>query len=359
MIGGARGPLRLAVDAAGLAHDRRGMGRIVRATLASALRDDAYRVTLLAGGQDARALRVEYADVAIRPARSAKRRGRYDVVWYPFNGMRFASAAPSLVMMHDAFAFTEPARDAVARFREQTPMRRAARTATRLMVNSVWTRGEVAHAFSLAPEAIAVVPPAPDASFFPATSDALPPPLRAHRFVLIVGVREPRKNARLAIDACALALRAPEESLVIAGELGPDDRERVRRLRVPAGEIAASDAMLRALYRNAAAVLVPSLAEGFGLVAVEAMACGAPVLASDRAALPEATAGAAELLDPKDAGRWANAIRALLDDPVRAAALGARGAARFAHVDRDAPVRATLALLRETAQFDIDRGPRT
>ncbi len=110
--------------------------------------------------------------------------------------------------------------------------------------------------------------------------------------------------------------------------------------------------MTRRCVRSIAAlglVLVPSLAEGFGLVAAEALACGAPVFAARTAALPQTTGGAAELLDPCDAHAWAAAIRTVLDDPVRREALRTRSMARFAGADRDAFAQATLRLLKEAA----------
>jgi len=138
--------------------------------------------------------------------------------------------------------------------------------------------------------------------------------------------------------------------LVVVGELDDRDRAFARALQLRCGEIAASDELLRALYRNASAVLVPSFAEGFGLVAVEAMACGAPVVAADAAALPEATDGVALLLDPHDVIAWTQAIRELFDDGAAASALRARAAARFAFGDRRAPGRRTLAIVREMAR---------
>jgi glycosyltransferase involved in cell wall biosynthesis len=191
------------------------------------------------------------------------------------------------------------------------------------------------------------VRPEPDRFWFPALNDPLPEPLAGTRVVLVVGAHEPRKNVRLVLAACARALRGPREVLVIVGRLEKRDRAYARELRVRVGEIDASDAMLRALYRNAALVLVPSLAEGFGLVAIEAMACAAPVVASDTSAIPEATCGAALLLDPRDPALWAGAIRGLLDDESRASAMRARGAARFAFADRAKPAREMLTLLRE------------
>lgn len=346
---GAR--IRLAVDAANVLRDRRGMGRIARAVLAAASAAPDFEVTLLADRRDdVAALRHEVWVHAVRPAATARRRGEYDVVWFPFNGMRFAAAAPSLVTMHDAFAFTEPHVERIARFREQRPIRRAARDATRILTDSAWSRAEIVRELGVAPERIAVVHPSPDRFWFPAHDERLPKPLTGQRYALVVGVREARKNARLALEACVAALQGPGESLVIVGELQPATRQYARTLGLRAGEIAAGDDALRALYRNARVVLVPSFAEGFGLVAIEAMACGAAVIASNASALPEATDGAALLLDPRDTAGWAHAIRRLFDDDAALAALRARGATRFAAADRDASQRRVLALLRELAR---------
>ncbi len=338
----------LAIDAAALAHDRRGMGRLVRGAVRVFARDPGLRLTLLAARRSARTLADEFPGIAVQPAATARRAGRYDAVWFPFNGMRFVPAAPAVVTMHDAFAFTQPHPERIARFREQAPMRRAARRAARIAVDSQWTYAEVVRELRPARCEPVVIAPVPDAFFFPAPDDSPPPPLDALPFVLLVGVREPRKNASMALAACARALRGAE-TLVIVGQLSPHDRELAQRSGLRCGEIAASDGVLRALYRNAALVLVPSLAEGFGLIAVEALACGVPVLASSTTALPQATGSAALLLDPHDAALWARKIRMLLDEPERAAQLRARARAQFARSDREAFARATLALLRESA----------
>ncbi len=327
------------------------MGRIARAVLAAASAALDFDVTLLADRRDdTAALRREFPAGVVRPAGTARRRRQYDVVWYPFNGMRFTAAAPSLVTIHDALAFTEPHSERIARLREQRPIRRAAREGTRILTDSAWSRAEIVRELGVAPERIAVVHPSPDSFWFPARDERLPLPLAGTRYALVVGVREARKNARLALEACAAALHGAGESLVIVGELEAATRAYAGTLGLRAGEIAATDVVLRALYRNARVVLVPSLAEGFGLVAIEAMACGAAVIASNASALPEATDGAALLLDPRDTAGWARAIRSLFDDDAAVRALRARGAARFAAADRDASQRRTLALLRELAR---------
>jgi glycosyltransferase involved in cell wall biosynthesis len=341
---------RIAIDASNFVRDRRGMGRLARPVLRAACDDDRFEVTLLADKpSDLRALRAEFAGVRLRSTASARRGKRYDVVWFPFNGMRYSVAAPAIVAINDAFAFTEPHGERIARLREQSPIRRAAREASRVVTISKWSRAEIARELGLPLERIEVIVPAPDPFWHPGGGDVLPDALERSRFALVVGAGEARKNVRLAIDACARAFDRPDQWLAIVGRLNDDDRAFARSLGVRAGEISASDAMLRALYRRASVVLVPSLAEGFGLVAVEALACGAPVLAADATALPEATAGAATLLDPTDPAVWARTIRTLFDDEFAASAARARALARFASLDRNAPVRRTLALLDEIA----------
>ncbi len=345
----ARPDLALAVDAANLARDRRGMGRLARGVLIAAAEAGDIAITLLA---DKRADRDELAaefPYPIEPTAAARERARFDCVWFPFNGMRYRTHAPSIVSMHDAFAFTLPDADPIARARVRRPMRRAAREAARIVVDSLWSRDEIAREIRIANERMTVVVPTPDPFWFPATDDALPTELATRRCVVFVGPGDARKNVRLAIDACARAFSHPSETLVVVGELGPAERAYARGARVNAGEIAASDALLRTLYRNAAMVLVPSLAEGFGLVAIEAMACGTPVLASNATALPEATAGAAALLNPHDVGLWAGAIRTLLDDDARRETYRARAMTTFAFADRMAGARATLGVVRDVA----------
>lgn len=345
-----RSAFRLAIDAANLTRDRRGMGRLTRAVLAQAFADKSIEVTLLAEkSADARALRLEFPLATVRWPIAAATSRAYDAVWFPFNGMRFASGPPSLVTIHDAFAFTEPHAGRIARFREQAPIRRAAAKATRILTDSRWSRDEIVRVLKVARERIDVILPSPERYWFPAGGDILPTPLAGRKYALLVGVREQRKNARTALEACARALRGPGETLVIVGELAPQDRARALELRLSCGEISASDELLRALYRNASAVLVPSYAEGFGLVAVEALACGAPLIASNATALPEACDGAALLVDPHDVAAWSQAIRNLFDDAEQASDLRARAAARFASSDRTRSGRETVALLRALA----------
>ena len=106
---------------------------------------------------------------------------------------------------------------------------------------------------------------------------------------------------------------------------------------------------LAGLYTAAAVYLDPSLQEGFGMQVVEAMACGTPVVCSDRGALPEVTAGAALLADPTDADALAQGILALEQDPAKADALAQRGRERSRVFDWGSTAQVVLDGLRRLA----------
>jgi glycosyltransferase involved in cell wall biosynthesis len=89
-----------------------------------------------------------------------------------------------------------------------------------------------------------------------------------------------------------------------------------------------TDAELRALYEGASCFVLPSLYEGFGLPALEAMSCGCPVIASNTASLPEVCGDGALLCDPRDPKDIAARISFLLDQPGERERLRQRGMAR-------------------------------
>jgi len=108
-----------------------------------------------------------------------------------------------------------------------------------------------------------------------------------------------------------------------------------------------SDAELASLYTRARALLMPSLYEGFGLPALEAMACGTPVLASRDAALREVCGGAAEHIDAGDVASWREALQALLANPARATALTEAGLRHARAFTWERTARLTRAVYEE------------
>jgi len=168
--------------------------------------------------------------------------------------------------------------------------------------------------------------------------------LEPRSYVLFVGTVEPRKGIDVLLAAHA-ALRGtghPDLRLVIAGPPGWGKTPALDGPGVVApGRI--DEATLDALYRGAAALAVPSRSEGFGLPALEAMARGCPVVASDAGALPEVVGDAALLVPAGDADALAGALDRLLSDDGLAASLGAAGHRRAAGFTWSACVAAHLA----------------
>jgi glycosyltransferase involved in cell wall biosynthesis len=147
-------------------------------------------------------------------------------------------------------------------------------------------------------------------------------------YVLFVGTPEPRKNLPRLVEAMkALRQRGIEQRLVIAGGGGwgrvPLDSAEVHIL----GRV--TDEELVSLYTHASCLALPSLYEGFGLTAVEAMAVGTPVVASRTGSLPEITGNAAVLVDPYDINAIAAGLERAIGERNALSALGRERAKQF------------------------------
>jgi glycosyltransferase involved in cell wall biosynthesis len=163
--------------------------------------------------------------------------------------------------------------------------------------------------------------------------------------VFVVGTPEPRKNLVRTVTAARMA--APDLELVLVGH-----RERIRTLlEGNASEVnligSLSDRDLPLVLHGAQLALYPSLAEGFGLPALEALAAGVPLVTSDRTALPEVVGKAAVLVNPESTEAISAAIRSLLDDKERRRQLVELGTARAREFTWERSARDVLALYRE------------
>ncbi|GAC1389294.1 MAG: hypothetical protein NVSMB31_05090 [Vulcanimicrobiaceae bacterium] len=158
--------------------------------------------------------------------------------------------------------------------------------------------------------------------------------LQNRPYVLLPGGLHHRKNADLVLKGWArIHQHRPELLLVIANHPNPMYQQPVDALGKSVRTMGfVDDQELRSLYRSARVVWFPSLYEGFGLPVAEAMACGAPVLASDSSSIPEVAGDAAVLVDANNVQAHVDALTDLaFDEPVRRD-LGMRGqkrAARF------------------------------
>ncbi|HET9028843.1 MAG TPA: glycosyltransferase family 1 protein [Candidatus Aquilonibacter sp.] len=312
-------PLSLAVDARVVAQDTRGIGRYERAILRRLAGRPDVQLTLLLPELlpflRKRALADALESPDFRLARRADAR-RDDLIWHPANGTFFTPVVPSVVTMHDAVPFRFPPEDARARASAQEPFLLSARTATAFITPSEFGKREIVDVFDIDPERVHVIYHGVEPTFTPGPADALPAAV-APPYILFVGdpLGERRKNFSILYDAHRAAWPdADGPAIVVAGSRNPH-LERV----VYAGEVGddlttRENVVLRALYRGALALAVPSYHETFGMPLIEAMACGTPVVASDASCLPEIGADAALYAQPDDPREWAAALRQVADD---------------------------------------------
>lgn len=173
-------------------------------------------------------------------------------------------------------------------------------------------------------------------------------------YVLFVGTLEPRKNIGTLLDAWELLVKRSSSlpKLRLVGAARPDAGTWLARIQVPplAGTVEYAgyipDAARRDVYCGARLLVLPSWHEGFGLPALEAMALGVPVVASNRGALPEVVGEAGILVSPDDARGLAAAIERVLRDPIAAAEMSARGLRQAGRFNWDEAARQMLDALR-------------
>jgi len=270
-----------------------------------------------------------------------------------------ARRAAQIVTIHDLDFLDHPEHTAREIRRDYPALAaRHARRASRVIVSSWQTAHEVETRLGVDASRIVLCPAgAPDWA-----RDVGAATTRTPRHVLFLGTLEPRKNIAGLLDAWERVLAALPDAppLVLAGRATPEterDRERLRREPL-AGHVRAEgyvdDAGRQALYRDAAALVVPSFHEGFGLTALEAMACGVPVVASNRGSLPDVVGDAGLLVDPADAGAMAQALLAAIGDANVRARLIAAGHARAESFSWDASAATLIDAYRAAAA----EGPR-
>ena len=235
-----------------------------------------------------------------------------------------------------------------------------ARTADAIITPTESVRGDVCEVLKVSPEKVFAIPEAARTCFrsleFAETADVRRRLGIGDDFLLTVGTLEPRKNLSVLVSAFAeVACARPKDNtqLVIAGGRGwlsgplfEVIEKSPARDRIVLTDYLRDDD-LRALYSSCRAFVYPSIHEGFGLPPLEAMACGAPVIASRIPALEETTGGAALLFDPKSPAELARNILELLENENARRELSTAGQRRAAEFSWEKTARLTWNVYEE------------
>jgi glycosyltransferase involved in cell wall biosynthesis len=252
------------------------------------------------------------------PAKAARMRA--SLVFSPANLAPLAWPR-NVIMVHDAAPFRRPeAYSRMYRSWHRQLGAACARRALRVVTVSEFSKRELVELLGLHPEVVTVIRGGVDERFTPnGDRQRVPAKLGLDRpYVLTIGTDDQRKNLA-ALSVAAERLGRSGFDIIRAGDARPhfSGTSAVTGVR-SIGYVEEDD--LPGLYRAASAFVLPSVYEGLGLPCLEAMACGVPVVAADRAALPETCGPAAVLVDPDDPVGIADALGRVVED----AALRAR-----------------------------------
>jgi glycosyltransferase involved in cell wall biosynthesis len=281
--------------------------------------------------------------------------GRVDVVHAAHPLLIPARRAAQVVTIHDLFFLDHPerVRDEIRRdYPALAPPH--ARRADAIITSSIRTQRLIVERLGVAEDRVYCCPPGAPAWKALGRAANLP----TNGYALLLGTLEARKNLGVVLDAftqLAQSRRAPR--LMIAGSATPDAAEWLQRISQPPLKDVVSyvgyvrDEEREALFAGARVLLLPSIDEGFGLTALEAMSAGVPLIASNRGSLPEVVGTGGLLLEPDDAQAWASAIDRITNEESWAREQGCAGlerakvftwegtAARLAQAYRDAIAR--------------------
>jgi glycosyltransferase involved in cell wall biosynthesis len=292
--------------------------------------------------------------------RAAQRAGVH-LIHAPAYTAPFWSPVPVVLTVHDVSYERQPQWYPYRRdWARRAFYRRSAHVASHILTDSHFSASEITAAYGITADRITVTPLGVD-SVFQVGAPTLDRTRRAgvsSPYLLHVGDLHERRNLLMLIEAVLsarhLSRSAQELSLVLVGkDLGVGDSVRARAAQAGAVDAvvqlgSVNEEELRTLYQGALALAYPSLYEGFGLPLVEAMACGAPVIASNVASMPEVLGDAGVLIHPTDTVAWTHAIVDLLNDSEKYQRLRATGIRRAAEFTWERTARLTLDVYRRS-----------
>jgi glycosyltransferase involved in cell wall biosynthesis len=383
--------MRIGIDGSCLSN-RRGFGRFTRRLLEALARqpsDHDFTVFIDQPSSAALELPVSFdrvvVDVGEAPTQAASAQGRrrwrdllamgravarrrIDLMYFPATYSFFPvwNVAKLVVTMHDTLPLSHPelvfprlSGRLAWRLKETV----AARCADRIVTVSQASRRAIQAWLGWPENRIRLITEGPDPIFRPCAGGpeaaavmrrySIPPEAP---YLLYVGGLSPHKNLPRLVEAFARSA-PPDVRLVLTGDLAdvfhthvPEIRSAIARHELTHRVLMTGfvpDPDLVFLYSRAMALVQPSLLEGFGLPAIEAMACGTPVISSRAGSLPEVVGEAGVYFDPTDVDSIAGAIRTFLDDPDQRPLLAHRALARSRLFTWDAAAAALLDCFAE------------
>jgi len=295
----------------------------------------------------------------------ACRRWRADVAHVPYWGSPLWTTVPAVVTIHDLIPLLLPAYRGGLRVRLYTRLvALAARRAAVVLTDSLASKRDIEGHLGLPPERVHRIYLAAGEQFSPQPSADDMAIRRCYglpdRYVLYLAGHDVRKNVAGLVEAFATVAQADDDvRLVIGGELPKqekapfyDPRPLVSALGIE--EVVqfigwVDESHKPALYRGAACAVFASRYEGFGLPVLEALACGAPLVASNASSVPELVGDSGFAVDPDDVQRMAGAILACLVDKQLAGELRRRGPEQALKFSWAQAAEETLAVYGEVA----------
>lgn len=263
-------------------------------------------------------------------------------------GEAYLPGIPTVLTIYDLIYFILPNTSAEAA-RVRADQKAAITRADHLICISETTRRDLLRLLPVESKRVSVIPLAGPARR-PANAPLSPHPDIDGPYLLYVGPRHSYKNFDVILQALAASHGLSSNVRLLAfGErpFNPAEIARIRALGLDPTRVVhrvGGDDVLQSCYARATALVCPSLYEGFGLPALEAMAAGCPVICSNRGSLPEVTGDAALLFDPESPGELATALETVVTSPQAVVTLRARGYAQAARYSWDRCADETLAV---------------
>jgi len=291
-------------------------------------------------------------------------RARVDLFHTPYFVVPLLSRIPVINTIHDLIFERYPEYMPIKWSRPyyRLLMESATRRAQQIVAVSQSTAEDLGHYYGTDGDRVVVIPEGVDLRFRPIGDAVALEQLRARYnllrpFVLAVGTRRPHKNFGRLVQAYGLLSDAAGFDLVFVGPADArfsDQARQVAQSSALNGRVKflewVPEADLPGLYTLADLAVIPSLMEGFGLPALEAMACATAVVAADTSSLPEVVGEAGVLIDPYDVAHLADTMGQLMGDPLRREQLGKSGRARAAGFRWDETARQILKIYAEVLQ---------